>query len=265
MGQDTLGNNGKKILVVDDEPLIHEFLSSFLERHGYAVETANNGLEALHILVEKNFDMVLMDIRMPLMDGLTATQVLRKCEDGDLSSVDGYTELAQSLHSRRKGMGIPVVAVTAYLDFRETVLQAGMDELIVKPFNFENILGTINQYCLNQEAGRDVERRKHIRHSAGDDILFIYNGCQSKVLDISYGGLAMQCKNQDAQPSDCQGNVLDTARNIWIESLRLKVVRREEVPLHKTADAATLTIGAVFDHPDAGQQRQIRRFLEEMS
>jgi CheY-like chemotaxis protein len=264
MGQDTLGNNGKKILVVDDEPLIHDFLSTFLGRYGHAVETANNGLEALHILAEKNFDMVLMDIRMPLMDGLTATQVLRKCEAGDLSSADGYSELAQSLHSRRKGTRIPVVAVTANLDFRETVLQAGMDELILKPFNFENILSTINQYCSKQEAGRDVERRRHIRHAAGGGILFINNGCRSKVLNISYGGLAVQCTNQDAGPGDWQGNVLDQARNISIERLRLKVVRREEVPSPKSADAALLTIGAVFDHPDAGQQSQLRRFLEEM-
>lgn len=264
MGQDTLANTGKKILVVDDEPLIHELLSTILERYGHAVEIANNGLEALHILVEQNFDMVLMDIRMPLMDGLTATQVLRKCETGDHSSVEEYPELAQSLHSRRKGTRIPVVAVTANLDFRETVLRAGMDELISKPFNFQHILSAINQYCPNQEAGRGVERRSHIRHAAEDDILFIYNGSQHKVLNISYGGLAMQCKNQDAQPVDWRGNVLDQARNMSIDRLRLKVVRREEVPLHKTADTATLTIGVVFDHPDAGQQRQLRKFLEEM-
>lgn len=245
--------------------MIHDLLSTILERHGHAVEIANNGLEALHILVEKNFDMVLMDIRMPVMDGLTATQVLRKCEAGDHSSVEEYPELAQSLHSLRKGTRIPVVAVTANLDFRETVLQAGMDELILKPFNFEHILSAIKQYCPNQEAGRNVERRKHIRHSAGDDILFIYNGSHCKVLNISYGGLAMQYKNQDAKPVDWRGNVLDKARNMSIERLRLKVVRREDVPLHKTADAAILTIGAMFDHPDAGQQGQIRRFLEEMS
>ena len=58
------------ILVVDDELSMREFLSIFLEKHGYTVRTAANGEKALHMVQEEHFDLTISDIRMPGMNGL---------------------------------------------------------------------------------------------------------------------------------------------------------------------------------------------------
>lgn len=65
------------ILLVDDTPLIQRLHRQYLEDLGYAVETAENGVEALHFCMGKQYQAVLMDIHMPIMDGIEATHQIR--------------------------------------------------------------------------------------------------------------------------------------------------------------------------------------------
>ena len=60
-----------RVLVVDDDDIIRSIVSEFLSKMGIEVESAGNGVEALNIFIEKSFDLVLTDVRMPYMDGLT--------------------------------------------------------------------------------------------------------------------------------------------------------------------------------------------------
>ena len=114
---------GKRIPVVDDER-ISEFNACFmLKKMGYAAKGVANGQEALKALMEEKFDAVLMDIQMPVMDGITAAGLIR---NGELPGVDRH---------------IPILALTAYSTGKDRIrlLKAGMDGLIAKPFSSQNL------------------------------------------------------------------------------------------------------------------------------
>ncbi|MDZ4245536.1 MAG: response regulator, partial [Dehalococcoidia bacterium] len=71
-------SNAKKILVVDDEPTVRQFLSDFLSKEGYKIDTADNGTEALKKMKSKKFNLVLLDIKLPGMSGLDIYQKIEK-------------------------------------------------------------------------------------------------------------------------------------------------------------------------------------------
>jgi CheY-like chemotaxis protein len=105
-----------QILLVEDNPVNQKVAVRLLEKHGHSVTVAGNGKEALSCLDERPFDLVLMDVQMPVMDGLEATAVIRQRETGT---------------DRR----LPIVALTAHamVGDREKCLDAGMDGYVTKP------------------------------------------------------------------------------------------------------------------------------------
>lgn len=117
----------KKILVVDDNAVNLKYMDIFLRKHGFDVRLVGNGLEALDAVMEEGFDVVLMDIAMPQMDGLEATRWIRDstsfCVPHD----------------------VPIIAMTAHAlkGDREAFLAAGMNEYVGKPINPENLLRVI--------------------------------------------------------------------------------------------------------------------------
>ncbi|WP_300158281.1 response regulator [Solidesulfovibrio sp.] len=115
------GKTGLRILVAEDEPVNRIYTVRALQRLGHAVKTAADGREALAMLCREPFDLVLMDIQMPRLNGLDATRLIRS---GQLADVPP---------------SLPVVALTAYAmdEDRERGLAAGMDEYVVKPFEPE--------------------------------------------------------------------------------------------------------------------------------
>lgn len=106
------------VLVAEDSLLNQRFAVRLLERAGHAVTLASNGLEALEALRHNDFDLILMDVEMPKMDGIRATQAIRAAE--------------------KAGSHVPIVAVTATGD-RETCLQAGMDDWLPKPLSISRL------------------------------------------------------------------------------------------------------------------------------
>jgi two-component system response regulator ResD len=102
-----------KILVVDDEERIRRLLKMYLEREDYDVEDAENGEIALHMAVENNYDLILLDIMMPGMDGIEVCQELRKTK------------------------ATPIIMLTAKGEEANRVqgFEAGTDDYIVKPFS----------------------------------------------------------------------------------------------------------------------------------
>lgn len=105
----------RKILVVDDEPFNREVLVDMLEHIGLTVEVASNGKEAVEKVRSTNYDVVLMDMQMPEMDGLRATKAIR--------ALPGMDRLV-----------IIAVTANAFDDDRAKCLEAGMDDFVAKPF-----------------------------------------------------------------------------------------------------------------------------------
>jgi signal transduction histidine kinase len=132
------------LLIVDDEELNREGLARRLRRHGYEVTAASSGREALELLGEHRFDLVLLDIMMPGMNGLEVLKFLR--------GIDSLIDL-------------PVVMVTARGDSSDVVeaLELGANDYLTKPLDFPVVLARVRtQLALRQarEALRDADRRK---------------------------------------------------------------------------------------------------------
>lgn len=258
-------NRNIHILVVDDEPLIQDMLRSCLKSIGYKVSSVNNGLEALSIMAEKDFDMVFMDLRMPVMDGLTAIKFLRQCEQREHLSLAEHNELAQSLQSQRKGVRIPVVALTGNIDDQEIVLQAGMDEYIPKPFKISTVYEAVARFCGKSMADSPAERRRHPRHAVKNHSVVVCNDSPGEVIDISCGGLAIKYAHHESIPNEWSVTVLNTTKNTATPYLPLKVVRKGEMKFSSSSGVKTQIIGAIFNNPDPSQQNQIKQFIYDLS
>ncbi|NDV23190.1 response regulator [Desulfovibrio sp. JC022] len=118
-----------KILLVDDEKINTLSASRLLEKQGYSVTTACNGLEALDKLEESDFDCILMDIQMPEMDGYEAIARIRdKFVFGEKSQT-------------------PIIAMTGhcYSDAFEEFKRAEIKHYVCKPFDFKTLLDVIEK------------------------------------------------------------------------------------------------------------------------
>ena len=115
---------GLNILVAEDNPFNQKLMSTLLEKKGHTATSARSGREALAALETGTFDLVLMDIQMPDMDGLEATAAIRRSE-------------AEAATGRR----LPVIALTAHAmaGDRDRFLAAGMDGYVPKPITAENL------------------------------------------------------------------------------------------------------------------------------
>ncbi len=114
-----------RILVVDDEPNMLRLLKTILtDRTGYEVDTTNNPLEVSRMLQEKAYDLVISDLKMPLVDGIDLI--------GIILGIDAK---------------LPVIIITAYgtLETAEEAVQKGAYDFITKPFRKEAILITVKR------------------------------------------------------------------------------------------------------------------------
>jgi CheY-like chemotaxis protein/HPt (histidine-containing phosphotransfer) domain-containing protein len=119
----------KRILVVEDVEM-NQYLAKYLvESWGCIVQIANNGKEGLETLIEKDFDLVLMDIQMPEMDGIEATRAIRKLTDP------------------RKA-AIPIIALTANAANGDCALflSEGMDDCLAKPYQEANLFAIMEKH-----------------------------------------------------------------------------------------------------------------------
>lgn len=122
-----------KILVVDDTQFNLDLVKAMFERGGHTVIAAENGLEALRTLAKMDVDFVAMDVQMPVMDGITATQLIRQCEAGIVPEGGEYADLLRELTAKRQGSHLPIIALTGHAEPHEC-LRAGMDAFLGKPF-----------------------------------------------------------------------------------------------------------------------------------
>jgi len=107
---------GKRILLVEDNDINQQVAREMLQDAGFVVDIADNGRQALEMAQRSDYDLIFMDMQMPVMDGLTSTRTLRKIE-----------RLAR----------LPIVAMTANAmeQDRQKCLEAGMDDVVIKPID----------------------------------------------------------------------------------------------------------------------------------
>ncbi len=121
-----------RILVVDDSAVNRKILLLMLSRLGYMADTATNGKEAIQALERKPFDLVLMDLQMPILDGLRAAKIIRE------NSADREHPY--------------IIAVTAFATIydRETCINAGMNDYLTKPVDINELEAAIQSARLEE-------------------------------------------------------------------------------------------------------------------
>lgn len=146
--QDTF--EGVRVLLVEDDKVNHIVMSKILEKMKVQVFFAENGEEAIEIFETECVDLILMDIQMPVMDGITATKRIREQE-----------------LLKENGGHVPIIALTAYaLEGDEALfISSGMDGYISKPVHRQTLVRTLRRYVSSQKDTEDkselLERRIH--------------------------------------------------------------------------------------------------------
>ena len=133
-----------RILIVDDEPQIVRMLRMALMSSGYEVVSASNGMEAFTTFEQKQPDLVITDLSMPVMDGLALTQEIR----------------------RVASTPVIVLSVRATEPVKVDALDAGADDYVTKPFNMPELLARVRAQLRRESSSRLPEAGRHI--SAGD-------------------------------------------------------------------------------------------------
>ncbi len=127
-----------KVLVADDTLTNRTLTARILEKRGHRVTTVENGAAAIERLIEEDFDVVVMDIQMPVMSGIEAARIIR------------------GSHSPVRRPDVPIVAVSAYAgsDGRKECLRAGMDVFLAKPVPADTLTETC-EVCGRKFRGGD--------------------------------------------------------------------------------------------------------------
>ncbi|WKK73749.1 response regulator [Marivirga salinae] len=120
--------NTKKVLIAEDSSVIQNLTKKILMMQNYSIHSAKNGEQVLKALESESFDIILMDINMPKMDGMECTRAIRALDDKEKSA-------------------IPIIAITGNAknysieDFKE----AGINEYLQKPLNFDQLVETVKK------------------------------------------------------------------------------------------------------------------------
>ena len=116
----------KKVLIVEDVADVRAMMKILVECYGYQAITAGDGFEAIEKVKDQHPDLVLMDLMMPILDGIIATEIIRTLEEAN---------------------EIPIIALTAYNDlYQRKALEVGCNEVIEKPLSLEKLQPLLTQY-----------------------------------------------------------------------------------------------------------------------
>lgn len=117
----------KKVLIVEDYEDTREFMKILLESYGYKVIEAADGIEAIDRVKQFHPDLILMDISLPVVDGLTATRAIREFDE--------------------ESKKVPIIAVTAFgKNYYKKAIEAGCNDLIDKPVDFNSLEPILKSY-----------------------------------------------------------------------------------------------------------------------
>lgn len=132
------------ILAVDDEALYQHLLRVNLEKEGYEVISAGNGEEALEVVSNRNPDLIIMDIMMPILDGITACERIRQFSN------------------------IPIIILTARGEEQDRVagLNVGADDYVVKPFSATELVARVRAVLRRAHTSEQVTQNRYFIHGS---------------------------------------------------------------------------------------------------
>ena len=170
--------SGNKVLIVEDERHIARFLQMELEHEGFVIATESNGQRAYERIVQENYDLVLLDVMLPDMDGFTICKKIREV------------------------MNVPIIMLTARDEIEDKVngLDLGADDYLTKPFSVDELLARLRvtqrrlAYMQNETPGSSefVNGQLRIDYAAGCAFL---NGTELHLTPIEYKLLCLLAKN----------------------------------------------------------------------
>lgn len=164
----------RQVLLVEDNPVNQKVAMDLLSRRGHTVQVAQHGAQALEMMLEQHFDVVLMDVHMPVMDGLTATRHIRDRE-----------ALGESQGEEKQPIKIIAMTAGATTEDREECFEAGMDHFVSKPFRARELYEVVEavepekitaQETLSasgEESGSRLEWETALRNLDGDQGLLV--------------------------------------------------------------------------------------------
>jgi signal transduction histidine kinase/ActR/RegA family two-component response regulator len=137
---------GSRILLVEDNLINREVAVALLSNVGLLVDSAEDGVVALKMIQDTAYDLVLMDVQMPRMDGLEATRLIRCMTD---SATKAATDTAR----------LPILAMTAnvFVEDRQHCLEAGMNDFVAKPFEPKDLFAKLVKWLPKQDPVKPVE------------------------------------------------------------------------------------------------------------
>jgi CheY-like chemotaxis protein len=118
----------KRVLIAEDSSVIQNLARKILEFQNYDITAVKNGEQVMQIVDKEDFDIVLLDINMPIMDGMECVKAIRALND-------------------KKKAGLPVVAITGNAKnySEEEFKTAGFNDVLVKPLNFDRLVEIVNE------------------------------------------------------------------------------------------------------------------------
>jgi CheY-like chemotaxis protein/HPt (histidine-containing phosphotransfer) domain-containing protein len=147
-----------RILLVEDYATNQQVVLRHLERPGYIVDLAENGRVAVDAFRKNHYDLVLMDIQMPVMDGYQATRTIRQIE-----SEYGQTNTE---NQTKKRLHVPIIAMTAHATKgdKEKCLHAGMDDYLAKPLRRNTLLNTVDKWMNRRIEANQISTPSSLQH-----------------------------------------------------------------------------------------------------
>ncbi|GEM_PF-495210 len=163
--RDVLPRKNVKILLAEDYPTNQQVVLKHLHNAGYEADIAENGREAVEACRQKHYDLILMDIQMPEMDGFEAARIIRSGVRGTGSEESSYSALLTSDLLPRTSHLVPIIAMTAHAvkGYEERCLEAGMNDYIAKPLKRKSLLAIIEQWTA-------PEHKTHARGAESDSL-----------------------------------------------------------------------------------------------
>ena len=196
---------GSNVLIAEDNLINQQVLQELLEQRGMVVTVVNNGAECLEMLNRKSFDLVFMDVQMPVLDGLAATREIRRSTPHDK---------------------LPIIAMTAHAmeDDKIKSIDAGMNAHLTKPINISELEKTMVSWIQEKELCETVEKITECAEEAsidGEVVVPTLNGF-NRELGLSYVGGNIEFYNKllrqfGEKYENLQGNIRENIENARLE------------------------------------------------
>jgi two-component system, OmpR family, response regulator QseB len=204
-----------KILIIEDDFMIAESTRTLLEYHQFEVALVNNGIDALKMIAQTNFDAILLDLGLPLMDGMQVIKLIR---------VNNPT--------------IPILIISARDQVQNRVegLNNGADDYLIKPYEFDELLARINALLRRSQIEINAEKTnilsygdltldidQHIAQFKGQNIEFSNREWAVLIPLISFPNKIFSKSNLEEKLYDIDSDVTSNTIEVYIHHIRAKL------------------------------------------